>query len=151
MTNQLKKTQVESTLYMPSMYDSEDDDECYSMTDARDESTSSREERIDTRRRNSRFSLMRCLAWSQSQAEDDNQDTKLPERKEEDDDEVRFLIQNASGGGCASFNSIHSALVDSTHYAPDNNTKNVHWEELVGSDKKLDSLLSGKNANSALS
>lgn len=131
---------------MPSMYDSEDDD---SVTDARDESTGSSGERIDTRRRNSRFSLMRCLAWSQ--AEDDKEDTRLPERKEEDDDaDIMFLIQNASGG-CASFNSIHSAMIDSTHCAPDNNTKNVHWEERVASDKKLDSLLPGKNANSALS
>lgn len=148
MANQIKKTQVESTLYMPSMYDSEDDDECRSGDDARDETTSSREERIDARRRSSRFSLMRCLAWSQ--AEDEKEDSRLPERTEEEDDEVRFLIQNTSGG-CASFNSTHSALVDSTHYAPDNNTKNVHWEELVGSDKKLDSLLSGKKANPAFS
>jgi hypothetical protein len=148
MTNLLEKKQEESSLYMPSMYDSEDDEEEYPITDARDESTCSGGERVDSRRRNSRFSLMRCLAWSQ--AEDDKDDTGLSERKEGKEDEEMFLIRNTSGG-CTSFSSIHSALVDSTHYASDNNTKNVHWEERVESDKKLDSLLSGKNADSAFS
>lgn len=131
---------------MPSMYDSEDDEDA--VTDSRDESISSSGEQIDTRHRNSRFSLMRCLAWSQ--AEDDKEDTQLSERKESSDDEELFLIKNFSGG-CASFNSVHSALVDSTHYATDNNTKNVHWEERVSSDKMLDSLLAAKKSGVALS
>jgi hypothetical protein len=148
MTNLLEKKQAESSLYMPSMYDSEDDEEEYSVTDARDESTCSDGERVDARRRNSRFSLMRCLAWSQ--AEDDKDDTVLPEWKEGKEGEGMFLIRNTSGG-CTSFSSIHSALIDSTHYALDNNTKNIHWEERVESDKKLDSLLSAKNEDSAFS
>jgi hypothetical protein len=151
MTGQLEKIQVESTLYMPSMYDTEDDEEGSSVTDARDENTCSSGDRNDTRRRNSRFSLMRCLAWSQ--AEDDKEETPLPDRKEGKEGEDFFLMKNCSGG-CASFSSIHSALVDSTHYATDNNTKNVHWEERVASDKKLDSLLllrQNKNAETAFS
>jgi len=147
MTDQLEKSQLESTLYMPSMYDSEDDEEGLSVTDARDESTCSGGERIEMRRQNSRFSLMRCLAWSQ--AEDDIDDTRLSERKEEKDEDM-FLIRITSGG-CASFNSTHSALIDSTHYASDNNTKNVHWEERVASDKNLDSLLYEKKADSTFS
>lgn len=143
------KPELESTLYMPSMYDSEDDEEMHSIADARDENTCERSERIDTRHEKSQFSLMRCLAWSH--AEDDKEDMRLSEREEDwQDDDVAFLIRNASGG-CASFNSLHSAMVDSTPYAPDNNTKNVHWEERVEFDKKLESLLSGKNVTSALS
>lgn len=149
MIEQLKKDEIDSTLYMPSMYDSENDEEGYATADARDENTCERSERIDTRHQNSQFSLMRCLAWSQT--EDDKDEMRLSEREEdEQDDDVAFLIRNASGG-CASFNSLHSAMVDSMQYAPDNNTKNVHWEERVEFDKKIDSLLPGKTTNPAFS
>eukprot|EP00536_Pseudo-nitzschia_multiseries_P005491 jgi/Psemu1/12673/gm1.12673_g len=117
---ELVKTQEESTLYMPSMYDSEEEDENYFLTDSRDESTCSGSQRNDVRRRHSRYSLMRCLAWSQ--AEDDKEDKGSQERGEEeegDEDEEMFLIQNNSGG-CFSFNSVHSAHVDSIHVPSDN-------------------------------
>ena len=128
---------------MPSMYDSDDDDEGFSATDARDDSACTGE----TRHRNS-HDIMRCLAWSQ--AEDDKEDNALPERKDENQNDELFLIQDQTCG-CASFNSVHSAIVDSTQYSTDNNTKNIHWVERVGSDNNLDALLLRKNSVTSLS
>jgi len=133
---------------MPSMYDSDEEEEDCFITDARDESTCTVGEQIDTRCRNSRFSLMRCLAWSQ--AEDDKEESSITDMEDADDNKEFFLLKNASGG-CASFNSTHSALIDSIHHNDDNGTKNIHWIERVASDKKIDSMFSEKIAESCCS
>mmetsp|Transcript_23570 Transcript_23570/g.65407 ORF Transcript_23570/g.65407 Transcript_23570/m.65407 type:complete len:156 (-) Transcript_23570:380-847(-) len=152
--NEILQTQRESTLYMPSMYDSEDDDEDFFVTESRDESTCSATQRSGARRRHSRYSLMRCLAWSQG--EDDKEDNGSQQREggegdeDEDEDEEMFVIQNNSEG-CVSFNSVHSARVDSIQIASDNETRPVHWEQRVASDKKLDSLLSAKQEETSFS
>uniref|UniRef100_A0A7S4EQV2 Uncharacterized protein n=1 Tax=Pseudo-nitzschia australis TaxID=44445 RepID=A0A7S4EQV2_9STRA len=139
--NELVKNQTESTLYMPSMYDSEEEDEDYFVTDARDENTCSDTQRNDARRRHSRYSLMRCLAWSQG--EDDKEDKGPSDSGEEEEDEEMFVIQSNSGG-CVSFNSVHSAHIDSIHHSSDNEIRPVHWVQRVASDNKLDSFLLGK-------
>mmetsp|Transcript_2828 Transcript_2828/g.7764 ORF Transcript_2828/g.7764 Transcript_2828/m.7764 type:complete len:145 (-) Transcript_2828:269-703(-) len=143
MTNHQEKAQIVSTLYMPSLYDSDEDDQAICATDERDDNACTGVSRY----RNS-HDIMRCLAWSQ--AEDDVEDNALSERKEKNEDDVMFLIQDTSCG-CASFNSIHSAIVDSTHCPTDSNTKNIHWVERVASDNNLDSLLSRNSVSTSLS
>ena len=144
MTNCLVKTQEESTLYIPSMYDSEEENEDFCVTDTRDESTCNERQQKEKSRRYSRFSLMRSLAWSQ--AEDDQEDEGVSDREEDEDEEIMFMIRNTSGNSCLSFSSVHSALVDSINHLSisGNHVRPVHWEEQVTIDKKLDSFLSGK-------
>ncbi|VEU38486.1 unnamed protein product [Pseudo-nitzschia multistriata] len=142
--NDIAKTQDDSTLYMPSMYDSEEEE------DARDENTCSEIQRSEPRRRHSRYSLMRCLAWSE--AEDDIEEKKSSNGKEDqvDEDQQMFVIQNNSVG-CISFNSVHSAHIDSIHRPSGNEIRPVHWIQRVSSDNKIDSYLSGKKENDAFS
>ena len=59
MAARLEQKQVESTLYMPSMYSRDEDD---TTSDARDE-TSPNSGEISSKRL-SRYELQRCLPWS---------------------------------------------------------------------------------------
>ena len=133
---------------MPSMYDSEEEDEDFCVTDTRDENICNDRQRNELSCRYSRFSLMRCLAWSQT--EDDNEDEGVSEREEEKVGEEIFMLRNNSGG-IVSFNSIHSALVDSVNHVSDNRIRPVHWDEQVPLDKKLDSFLPEKKTDTSFS
>jgi hypothetical protein len=130
--------QVESTLYMPSMYDSDD---------GQDETSDTRDERMSSDRQNvlrmSKFSLQRCLAWSI----DEQEEERVAVRDEQFavDERNNALATIAEGGGVQSFGSFHSALVDSVNSRDihiHNGVRPIHWEEQVTVDKKLDSFLS---------
>lgn len=133
-----QEQQVESTLYMPSMYDSDDDQE---------DSPDTRDERMSSDRQNvlrmSKFSLQRCLAWSI----DDQDEERVAAREEQypDGDIGCALATITEGGGVQSFGSFHSALVDAVNsrdFHIHNGVRPIHWEEQVTVDKKLDSFLS---------
>jgi hypothetical protein len=150
----LQHTQVESTLYMPSMYDTGDEDDG---TDQRDEINP--RERKQNAPRSPRFSLQRCLAWSQ---DDDQTEERIPGEEKEGDDDVagkdhesyRHLFPEYSESNISmvkSFGSFHSAVVDavsSNDFQINTTSKNgirpVHWEEQVTVDKNLVSFLSSK-------
>lgn len=125
---------------MPSMYESdEEDDDNYHVPDDRDEKICSEIQRSEKRRRLSRYSLMRCLAWSQAD-EEINEKSNAERDGEEEKNEGLFVMRNNSVG-CASFSSVHSAMIDSVHHPIDNKTRPIHWEQRVSSDRKLDSFL----------
>lgn len=162
MANRLHHKQVESTLYMPSMYDTGDEDDG---ADQRDEQSPS--ERNQNLPRSPKFALQRCLAWSQ---DDDQTEERVP-REEDDDDDV-YDQAAANENKChlrlfpeysessismvKSFGSFHSAVVDaasstSTDFhinSPfsNNGIRPVHWEERVTVEKSLDAFLSSKKA-----
>jgi hypothetical protein len=138
MIGTTKQNQLESTLYMPSMYDSDDDND--------EEGTDRRDERMSNDRqevlRTSKFSLKRCLAWSI----DDQEDERISTSDEHDvDGEPNGSLGVISEGGAVqSFGSFHSALVDSVNSRElhvHNGVRPVHWEEQVTIDKNLDSFL----------
>jgi hypothetical protein len=121
----LQHTQVESTLYMPSMYDTGDEDDG---TDQRDEINP--RERKQNAPRSPRFSLQRCH---------ESYRHLFPEYSESNISMVK------------SFGSFHSAVVDavsSNDFQINTTSKNgirpVHWEEQVTVDKNLVSFLSSK-------
>jgi hypothetical protein len=111
-----RKQQIESTLYMPSMYDSDEEG-----ADTRDEDINSG--------RVSRFALQRCLAWSQDEAE-----------FEED----RMETGETEDNSLTSFCSIQPALVDSEagkDQIATTTVRNIHWGNQITSDQKLECML----------
>jgi hypothetical protein len=164
MGKRLHHRQVESTLYMPSMYDTGDEDDS---TDQRDEENPN--ERDQNVPRSPRFSLQRCLAWSQDddhseervqgeEKEDDDDDDDEVDTTENDHDNHLHLFPEYSESSLSmvkSFGSYHSAVVDaasSIDFQINSMSNNwirpvpVHWEEQVTVDKNLVSFLSTKKA-----
>jgi hypothetical protein len=105
-----RKQEIESTLYMPSMYDSDE------------EGADTRDEDINTSRV-SRFALMRCLAWSQDEAE-----------FEED----RMETGETEDNSLTSFDSeVRKDQIAKTTVR----NINIHWEHQITSDQKLECML----------
>ncbi|KAG7366971.1 hypothetical protein IV203_029641 [Nitzschia inconspicua] len=155
MAKRLNQKQIESTLYMPSMYDTGDEDE--EGTDQRDERSPN--ERNQNLLRSPRFALQRCLAWSQ---DEDLNEERVPGEVHDDYDvenengaHLRLLPQysESSIGMVKSFGSFQSAVVDAAssidlhvNTITNNGIRPVHWEEQVTVDKNLDSFLFSKKA-----
>jgi hypothetical protein len=155
MASRLNHIAVESTLYIPSSYDCDSDDD--DGADQREQRSPS--ERSEKRARFSRFALQRCLAWSQ---EDDDQTEDRVQGEEVIDDLVERFSESAvtrdysesSISMVKSFGSYHSAMVDtasSTDFLTastvcKNGIRPIHWEEQVTVDKNLNSFLSSKKA-----
>lgn len=123
---------------MPSMYDSDDDQD--DIPDTRDERMSSDRQNV---LRKSKFSLQRSLAWSI----DDQDEEHVVTRDEQypSDERNSALAPIAEGGGVQSFGSFHSALVDAVNsrdFHTHDGVRPIHWEEQVTVDKELDSFLS---------
>jgi hypothetical protein len=158
MAKRRVQKQVESTLYMPSSYDTGDEE---------DDGTDQRDERIPTERNQNvpcspRFALQRCLAWSQD--EDLNEERVLGDEENEiteNESNERLLrlfpeYSESSINVVKSFGSFHSAMVDTASSSdfhvnsiPTNGIRPIHWEEQVTVDKNLDSFLTSKKAVTA--
>jgi hypothetical protein len=154
MAKRLIQKQVESTLYMPSLYDTDTGDE--------DEGADQRDERSPSERNQNAppspsFALQRCLAWSQ---DDDQTEERVPggeddEQEAENENELHLRLfpqySESSLSMVKSFGSFHSAVVDavsSTDFhvnsISNNGIRPIHWEEQVTVDKNLDSFLALK-------
>eukprot|EP00539_Tryblionella_compressa_P007319 CAMPEP_0178754400 /NCGR_PEP_ID=MMETSP0744-20121128/12138_1 /TAXON_ID=913974 /ORGANISM="Nitzschia punctata, Strain CCMP561" /LENGTH=158 /DNA_ID=CAMNT_0020408307 /DNA_START=204 /DNA_END=683 /DNA_ORIENTATION=- len=142
IASRLEHKQVESTLYMPSMYDTSDED------DARDERSPTDRQKATCS--STRFALQRCLAWSVDDQEEER--VQRDQEEAEHDDEERMDPGTYSEGSInmvKSFGSVYSAVVDATssmdlHSTTESRVRPVHWEEQVTVEKRLDSFLSGK-------
>jgi hypothetical protein len=158
MAKRLLDKQTVSTLYMPSMYDTGDEDDS---TDQRDEKC--RSERNQSLTRSPRFSLQRCLAWSHD--DDQTEEGLVGDEMEEDHDDEKAekdheghlrLFPEYSESSISmvkSFGSFHSAVVDAANSTDfqfnaisHKGIRPVHWEEQVTIDKNLVSFLSSKKA-----
>lgn len=118
-----RSKQQDTTLYMPSMYDSDD---C--SVDSRDEGEMNVADKGTRDVRDSRYDLQRCLAWSQDDDDDFVQDDSHDFHQEDDDkgdrEDDRMLLQ--------SFCSFHSAIVDSQSCSDQIAcVKSVHWDQKV--------------------
>jgi hypothetical protein len=147
----LERKQVESTLYMPSMYSRDEDD---TTSDARDE-TSPNSRQIASKR-SSRYVLQRCLAWSQ---DDDQEEEERVQGEEQQENRLLDgycdVFESSSSSYpqqeginmVKSFGSFHSAVIDATssmdcHFPGNLGVRPIHWEEQVTLEKQLDSFLS---------
>jgi hypothetical protein len=115
------RKQMESTLYMPSMYDSDE------------EAAESRDEDIKTarggdERLGSRYPLQRCLAWSQDEQEvEDRMDTEVATKD--------CLLSSLS-----SFNSVLVDLQASKNHKDGGGLPRQVWKE-VSSDRDAGAIL----------
>ena len=150
MASRLEHKRVESTLYIPSSYDYDSDED-----DAADDQ---REERSPSERseKRARFTLQRCLAWSQEDDDNQNEDRVQGEDAIEDLSnrlsESAAVTRNYSESSISmvkSFGSYHSAMVDATNSTDflatsvsKDGIRPIHWEERVTVDKTLNCFLS---------
>ena len=153
MASRLEHKPVETTLYIPSSYDYESDEDDVGAADQREERSPS-----DRSEKRARFTLQRCLAWSQ---EDDEQN----EDRVQGEDEIEHLSNRLSQSAVTrnysessismvkSFGSYHSAMVDATNSTDfltasvsKDGIRPIHWEERVTDDKNLKCFLSTEAA-----
>lgn len=171
MAGRWGQRKVESTLYMPSMYDTGDEDD--GGVDQRDE-RSFNERGRQVPPPSPRFALQRCLAWSQDEDLCEGRDEQDEEETEDDDEsesqDLWFPVTEHPDNHLSilkSYGSFHSAVIDATNSSDysqnisassdsinkNNNTtiRPIHWEEQVNMEKDLlDSFLSIKKVMAAV-
>lgn len=127
METEFPRKQMESTLYMPSMYDSDDDEEDEVPESREDGIKKGRRGDVQQTRRESRYALQRCLAWSQDEPDDDN-----------DRMDAGMSDDSLSSSRTRQQEKQEGNEISNGHSVPRNV---IHWEEKVGSDGNLGSIL----------
>lgn len=140
------RRQDNSTMYIPSFYDSDDEDYdeeqfgvINGIDESRDDTCIKKNAEVDVQqRRGSRYALLRCLAWSQDEEGDANGGNRIVSPTTASIPIDPRSLQNMVANLCTISPSFSVMEIPSTKQSI---VGNVHWEQQVPLDRDLGSII----------